>query len=273
MTSPFRSSNGGIPEKRQAGEGRRAVRARPARLVYVCLRCGWLRDPAPSCTGNKWEMEGVLVPARDRDSNLYVCLCVCQTTLYPDRTRRTRRPKTSWTSTGTSNAPAPAREAPPPRTTARVSARTPQCIHSHTRRHTHHTRTCAKNTGAASSVWLLRNVILTVLRWCVVCSSFSIALNCILSCSNNSFCNGVLYNVCWLFCVCAFVCAEACGGEGESVHDSPREEVLQNISTDDLPDSASQTAQPQDSKFSFRYAVCLCVPFVCLRGGACESSG
>ncbi|XP_035291895.1 GTPase-activating protein and VPS9 domain-containing protein 1 isoform X2 [Anguilla anguilla] len=44
---------------------------------------------------------------------------------------------------------------------------------------------------------------------------------------------------------------EACGGEGESVHDSPREEVLQNISTDDLPDSASQTAHPQDSKFSF----------------------
>ncbi|XP_076859082.1 GTPase-activating protein and VPS9 domain-containing protein 1 isoform X1 [Brachyhypopomus gauderio] len=33
--------------------------------------------------------------------------------------------------------------------------------------------------------------------------------------------------------------------------DSPREEGLQNISTDDLPDSASQTAQPQDSKFSF----------------------
>ncbi|XP_066569238.1 GTPase-activating protein and VPS9 domain-containing protein 1 isoform X2 [Amia ocellicauda] len=43
---------------------------------------------------------------------------------------------------------------------------------------------------------------------------------------------------------------EACG-EGESVHDSPREEALQNISADDLPDSASQTAQPQDSKFSF----------------------
>ncbi|KAL7884412.1 hypothetical protein AOLI_G00071820 [Acnodon oligacanthus] len=38
--------------------------------------------------------------------------------------------------------------------------------------------------------------------------------------------------------------------EGESEHDSPREEGLQNISTDDLPDSASQTAQPQD-KFSF----------------------
>uniref|UniRef100_A0AAY5EHN7 GTPase-activating protein and VPS9 domain-containing protein 1 n=1 Tax=Electrophorus electricus TaxID=8005 RepID=A0AAY5EHN7_ELEEL len=39
--------------------------------------------------------------------------------------------------------------------------------------------------------------------------------------------------------------------EGESEHDSPREEGLQNISTDDLPDSASQTAQPQDNKFSF----------------------
>ncbi|XP_076126996.1 GTPase-activating protein and VPS9 domain-containing protein 1 isoform X2 [Alosa pseudoharengus] len=39
-------------------------------------------------------------------------------------------------------------------------------------------------------------------------------------------------------------------GEGECVHDSPRDEALQNISTDDLPDSASQTAQPQD-KFSF----------------------
>ncbi|XP_041094452.1 GTPase-activating protein and VPS9 domain-containing protein 1 isoform X5 [Polyodon spathula] len=40
-------------------------------------------------------------------------------------------------------------------------------------------------------------------------------------------------------------------GEGESVHGSPRDEALQNISTDDLPDSASQTAQPQDSNFSF----------------------
>uniref|UniRef100_A0A8D2ZRY5 GTPase activating protein and VPS9 domains 1 n=1 Tax=Scophthalmus maximus TaxID=52904 RepID=A0A8D2ZRY5_SCOMX len=34
-------------------------------------------------------------------------------------------------------------------------------------------------------------------------------------------------------------------------HDSPREDTLQNISTDDLPDSASQTAQQHDSKFSF----------------------
>ncbi|MGH0184732.1 UNVERIFIED_CONTAM: hypothetical protein FKN15_015759 [Acipenser sinensis] len=40
-------------------------------------------------------------------------------------------------------------------------------------------------------------------------------------------------------------------GEGESFHGSPRDEALQHISTDDLPDSASQTAQPQDSNFSF----------------------
>uniref|UniRef100_A0A672YX42 GTPase-activating protein and VPS9 domain-containing protein 1 n=1 Tax=Sphaeramia orbicularis TaxID=375764 RepID=A0A672YX42_9TELE len=39
--------------------------------------------------------------------------------------------------------------------------------------------------------------------------------------------------------------------EFDSVHDSPREDTLQNISTDDLPDSASQTAQQHDSKFSF----------------------
>ncbi|XP_060787715.1 GTPase-activating protein and VPS9 domain-containing protein 1 isoform X5 [Neoarius graeffei] len=39
--------------------------------------------------------------------------------------------------------------------------------------------------------------------------------------------------------------------EGESEHKSHRNEGLQNISTDDLMDSASQTAQPQDSKFSF----------------------
>lgn len=36
----------------------------------------------------------------------------------------------------------------------------------------------------------------------------------------------------------------------DSVHDSPREET--HISADDLPDSASQTAQQHDSKFSFR---------------------
>ncbi|XP_061527371.1 GTPase-activating protein and VPS9 domain-containing protein 1 isoform X3 [Phycodurus eques] len=37
----------------------------------------------------------------------------------------------------------------------------------------------------------------------------------------------------------------------ESVHGSPREDALHNISTDDLPDSASQTAQQHGSKFSF----------------------
>ncbi|EDL08615.1 GTPase activating protein and VPS9 domains 1 [Mus musculus] len=41
-------------------------------------------------------------------------------------------------------------------------------------------------------------------------------------------------------------------GDGESAHDSPREEALQNISADDLPDSASQAAHPQDSAFSYR---------------------
>uniref|UniRef100_A0A3Q2Z0Z9 GTPase-activating protein and VPS9 domain-containing protein 1 n=1 Tax=Hippocampus comes TaxID=109280 RepID=A0A3Q2Z0Z9_HIPCM len=40
-------------------------------------------------------------------------------------------------------------------------------------------------------------------------------------------------------------------GAGESVHDSPREDALQNISADDLPDSASQTAHQHGSKFSF----------------------
>uniref|UniRef100_A0A6Q2YJJ7 GTPase-activating protein and VPS9 domain-containing protein 1 n=1 Tax=Esox lucius TaxID=8010 RepID=A0A6Q2YJJ7_ESOLU len=42
---------------------------------------------------------------------------------------------------------------------------------------------------------------------------------------------------------------DPCGEE--SVHDSLRDEAMQNISTDDLPDSASQTAQQHDSKFSF----------------------
>ncbi|XP_068594582.1 GTPase-activating protein and VPS9 domain-containing protein 1 [Brachionichthys hirsutus] len=37
----------------------------------------------------------------------------------------------------------------------------------------------------------------------------------------------------------------------DGVHGSPREDALQNISTDDLPDSASQTARQHDSKFSF----------------------
>ncbi|XP_056668129.1 GTPase-activating protein and VPS9 domain-containing protein 1 isoform X14 [Monodelphis domestica] len=43
-------------------------------------------------------------------------------------------------------------------------------------------------------------------------------------------------------------------GDSESVHDSPRDEALQNISADDLPDSASQAAPPQDSPFSYRDA-------------------
>uniref|UniRef100_A0A3Q2ZWV3 GTPase-activating protein and VPS9 domain-containing protein 1 n=1 Tax=Kryptolebias marmoratus TaxID=37003 RepID=A0A3Q2ZWV3_KRYMA len=37
----------------------------------------------------------------------------------------------------------------------------------------------------------------------------------------------------------------------DNVNDPPREDALQNISADDLPDSASQTAQRHDSKFSF----------------------
>uniref|UniRef100_A0A671KBH8 VPS9 domain-containing protein n=1 Tax=Sinocyclocheilus anshuiensis TaxID=1608454 RepID=A0A671KBH8_9TELE len=41
------------------------------------------------------------------------------------------------------------------------------------------------------------------------------------------------------------------GQEGDSEHDSPKDEALQNISADDLPDSASQTAPPQDKTFSF----------------------
>ncbi|KAH0615486.1 hypothetical protein JD844_004790, partial [Phrynosoma platyrhinos] len=40
-------------------------------------------------------------------------------------------------------------------------------------------------------------------------------------------------------------------GDGESIHDSPRDDALQNMSADDLPDSASQAAQPQDSAFSY----------------------
>ncbi|XP_066466689.1 GTPase-activating protein and VPS9 domain-containing protein 1 isoform X3 [Tiliqua scincoides] len=43
-------------------------------------------------------------------------------------------------------------------------------------------------------------------------------------------------------------------GDGESFHDSPRDDALQNMSADDLPDSASQVAQPQDSAFSYRDA-------------------
>lgn len=46
--------------------------------------------------------------------------------------------------------------------------------------------------------------------------------------------------------------ADICGEDG--VHDSSREDALQNISADDLLDSASQTARQHDSKFSFRSA-------------------
>ena len=48
------------------------------------------------------------------------------------------------------------------------------------------------------------------------------------------------------------ICLEVMG-DGESAHDSPRDETLQNIAADDLPDSASQAAHPQDSAFSYRY--------------------
>ncbi|XP_068104285.1 GTPase-activating protein and VPS9 domain-containing protein 1 isoform X3 [Hyperolius riggenbachi] len=44
------------------------------------------------------------------------------------------------------------------------------------------------------------------------------------------------------------------GGYGESLHDSSRDETLQNMTSDDLPDSASQTAHPPDSAFSYRDA-------------------
>ncbi|XP_075040903.1 GTPase-activating protein and VPS9 domain-containing protein 1 isoform X4 [Mixophyes fleayi] len=43
-------------------------------------------------------------------------------------------------------------------------------------------------------------------------------------------------------------------GDGESLHDSARDEAMQNMTSDDLPDSASQTAHPQDSAFSYRDA-------------------
>uniref|UniRef100_A0A3B4GSW4 GTPase-activating protein and VPS9 domain-containing protein 1 n=1 Tax=Pundamilia nyererei TaxID=303518 RepID=A0A3B4GSW4_9CICH len=39
--------------------------------------------------------------------------------------------------------------------------------------------------------------------------------------------------------------------DGDNVHDAQREDTLQNISADDLPDSASQTAQQHETKFSF----------------------
>lgn len=58
-----------------------------------------------------------------------------------------------------------------------------------------------------------------------------------------------LLNILWymhyLICPHCYVSSDLCGEDG--VPDS-----MQNISTDDLPDSASQTAQQHDSKFSFR---------------------
>ncbi|XP_051950401.1 GTPase-activating protein and VPS9 domain-containing protein 1 isoform X5 [Xyrauchen texanus] len=47
-----------------------------------------------------------------------------------------------------------------------------------------------------------------------------------------------------------YVGQESCR-EGDSEHDSPKDEALQNISADDMPDSASQTAPPQYKTFSF----------------------
>lgn len=58
-----------------------------------------------------------------------------------------------------------------------------------------------------------------------------------------------LLNILWymhyLICAHCYMSSDLCGEDG--VPDS-----MQNISTDDLPDSASQTAQQHDSKFSFR---------------------
>ncbi|CAH2315765.1 GTPase-activating and VPS9 domain-containing 1 isoform X13 [Pelobates cultripes] len=43
-------------------------------------------------------------------------------------------------------------------------------------------------------------------------------------------------------------------GDGESIHDSHRDDALQNMASDDLPDSASQSARRQESAFSYRDA-------------------
>ncbi|XP_041429955.1 GTPase-activating protein and VPS9 domain-containing protein 1 isoform X4 [Xenopus laevis] len=43
-------------------------------------------------------------------------------------------------------------------------------------------------------------------------------------------------------------------GDGESLHESPRDEALQNMTSDDLLDSANQVAHPQESAFSYRDA-------------------
>ncbi|KAM4664884.1 GTPase-activating protein and VPS9 domain-containing protein 1 isoform 3-T3 [Discoglossus pictus] len=42
--------------------------------------------------------------------------------------------------------------------------------------------------------------------------------------------------------------------DGESLHDSQRDETMQNMTSDDVPDSASQAALPQESAFSYRDA-------------------
>lgn len=49
----------------------------------------------------------------------------------------------------------------------------------------------------------------------------------------------------YLICPHGFMSSDLCGEDGAP-------DSMQNISTDDLPDSASQTAQQHDSKFSFR---------------------
>uniref|UniRef100_A0A8C5QI09 GTPase-activating protein and VPS9 domain-containing protein 1 n=1 Tax=Leptobrachium leishanense TaxID=445787 RepID=A0A8C5QI09_9ANUR len=43
-------------------------------------------------------------------------------------------------------------------------------------------------------------------------------------------------------------------GDAESLHDSPRDDALQNMTADDMPDSASQSARRHDSAFSYRDA-------------------
>ncbi|XP_064163125.1 GTPase-activating protein and VPS9 domain-containing protein 1-like isoform X1 [Anguilla rostrata] len=44
---------------------------------------------------------------------------------------------------------------------------------------------------------------------------------------------------------------DACGEGESSVQESLREDALQNLSTEDMPDSASQTAPPQDHRYTF----------------------
>lgn len=51
-----------------------------------------------------------------------------------------------------------------------------------------------------------------------------------------------------------FLLTDRCVEDG--VHDYSRDDALQNMSADDLPDSASQTAQQHDTKFSFRSLSC-----------------